>query len=181
MGEPMKKPVVLAPLFMLLVVGGAPLTAEAQEWSWHTSGDKMTGEIRAFATSPDVNATEPLDFPYRGMEAELYFGCNRQGDEWAYIAFSEEPNITDTETYDGWDGFSVRARWDDNVTTMDMRQDWGERFVHFQSDGRAIANIAAARSVLIEFNWYGSGDVYFEFPLDGSADAIASAREACRG
>lgn len=121
-----------------------------------------------------------MDFPYRGVEGWLAFGCDGQS-EWAYIGFTKQPNLTDTFAESGgYSMFRTRVRWDDNVQTVRMSQEWGDRFLHFQSDGAAIANMRSARTVLVELDWYGAGQAYFRFTLNGSADAIASARRACQ-
>lgn len=160
----------------------SPTTPKAapKEWSTHVSTDEMTGEGSAYAHSRDKSPAPPMGFPYHDTEAWLGFGCDGTK-EWGYVGFSDAPNLVDTDTRDGYDAFTTRVRWDDAVTRMGFIQSWGEPFIHFQNDGRAIANIAAARSVRLELSWYGEGQVYFDFSLDGSSEAIAEAREKCRG
>lgn len=164
-------------LFLLSV----PLSANAQTWYVSTSKDEMTNEVSAHAHSPSTTATKPMEFPYRGVTGSLSFGCDGQ-DEWAYISFSESPNLTDTEAQNGgYSTFRTRVRWDDNVQTVRMSQEWGTKFLHFQNDAAAIQNMMKARTALVELDWYGSGTVYFRFTLDGSADAIERARNRCGG
>lgn len=165
-------------LVQLLVT--VPLAAKAQSWSHFTSRDEMTGELQAYATSPRTTSTRPMSFPYRGVEAWLAFGCDSE-DEWAYLGFSESPNVTDTETHDGYNSFRARVRWDDDVERMRMTQEWGSKFIHLRPYSQAIGKMSRAKTVLVELNWYRSGEVYFRFSLNGSAQAIASARKACRG
>ncbi|KPK80436.1 MAG: hypothetical protein AMS25_09100 [Gemmatimonas sp. SM23_52] len=175
----MSKAVAVTTSLLLLLASSAP-GAQGQQWTHFTSKDEMTGEIQAFATSPRTAPTRQLAFPYADVRGWLGFGCDGQ-DEWAYIGFTEAPNLTNTEPQSGgYSTFTARVRWDNDLQTMRMSQGWGERFLHFQSDATAVAKIAAAQTVLIELKWYGSGDVYFRFSLNGSADAIARAREACR-
>lgn len=164
----------------LVWLASVPVEVSGQGWDSFTKKDEMTGEVEAYATSARTTATESLDFPYRGVEVWLGFGCDGQ-DEWAYIGFSQEPNLTDTETHDGYNSFRTRVRWDDNITRMRMSQEWGDRFVHFQSNATAIERMAQAKEVLVELDWHGSGTVYFRFSLNGSARAIANARTACEG
>ena len=172
--------VLAATIGILLSLAGTPRGLKAQGWSHFTSTDEMTGETQAFATSPRAAPTRPMAFPYGGVRAWLGFGCDGQ-DEWVYIGFTDAPNLTNSEPQSGgYSTFTARTRWDDEVRRMEMSQEWGERFLHFQSDATAIRRIEAARSLLLELKWYGSGDVYFRFSLDGSSDAIASARALCR-
>lgn len=173
----MRRSILLtASLFLLL--GSAPPKDQEQQWRHHTSKDEMTGEVQAFATSPRTGPTRQMDFPYTDVEGWLGFGCDGQ-DEWAYIGFTEAPNLTNSDPQSGgYSTFTVRVRWDDEVQTMRMTQEWGSRFLHFQSDATAIEKIAASNEVLVELKWYGSGSVYFQFSLSGSANAIAHARAA---
>lgn len=184
--DPETKYIAWAPVLLVVVlVGYGGITAtedQAQSWSYFTSKDEMTGEVQAYATSPRTTATQTMDFPYRGVEGWLGFGCDGQS-EWAFIGFDEQPNLTKTEPQSGnYSTFSTRVRWDDNVQTVRMRQEWGSRFLHFRSGAKAIANMRQASTVLVELNWYGAGNdqTYFRFTLNGSAKAIARARQRCQ-
>lgn len=155
-------------------------SAVASDWRFKTSNDEMTGEIRAFAFGPSAAPTKPLEFPYRNIRSWMGFGCDRKG-EWAYVGFSESPNITNTRPKSG--GYSLmqnRIRWDDSVEKVKMSQRFGARFLHFENDAKAISNMNNASSVLLELAWYRSGNTYFKYSLKGSASAIEKAREACR-
>jgi hypothetical protein len=153
----------------------------AQQWDHFTSKDEMTGELKAFATSPRSSPTQPLGFPYHNFRGWLGFGCDRQN-EWAFIGFTTSPNLTSTEPHSGgYSAFSTRIRWDDSVQSARMMQQWGDRFLLFRDDAAAITSMMNARTVLLELSWYGSGNIYFHFSLDGSTDAINGARTACRG
>lgn len=166
-------------LALASAVALVPVSVTAQSWDHFTERDEMTGEVQAFATSPRVTATEPMDFPYRGVEGWLGFGCDGQS-EWAYIGFSKQPNLTNTSAESGgYSTFRTRIKWDDNVQRVRMSQEWGERFLHFQSDAAAIANMRKSHTALVELQWYGSNPTYFRFTLNGSAGAVASARRAC--
>lgn len=164
-----------------LLFSSASVEVKAQSWSTFTESDEMTGEVQAYAHSPNTTATESLSFPYRGVEAWLGFGCDGQS-EWAYVGFSKSPNLTNTEPQSGgYSTFKTRIRWDDRIKDVYMSQEWGDKFLQFQSDAVAIENMMNARTALFELSWYGSGTVYFRFTLNGSAQAIRSARQRCRG
>jgi zinc ribbon protein len=154
--------------------------AALPQWRTFESVDKMTGNRSHSALSPRAKAAKTMGFPYRGTEAWLGFGCGGSS-EWAYVGFSQAPNITNDDTKDGYSTSRSRVRWDDNVVTLGLSQDWGSEFMHFQSDAGAISKILTSSTMLLELDWYGEGMVYFEFTLNGSSRAISAARAKCRG
>jgi len=162
-------------VFVLGLVISAPASAQ---WTSSVSTDEMTGKRQAYAHSPQVGPTRPMPFPYTGTRAWLGFGCNGQ-DEWAYVGFSNQPNLINTETRDGYHAFSTRVKFDDQVYTMDFTQKWGDSFLEFDDDEATIARILTTGSALLELDWYSSGVVYFRFSLRGSSAAIAKARAVC--
>jgi len=165
---------------LLLLVASSPPPIQEQKWTHFTSRDEMTGEVSAYATSPRTAPTRRMDFPYADVRGWLAFGSNGKS-EWAYIGFTEAPNLTNTSPQSGgYSTFSARVRWDDEMQYMRMTQEWGSRFLNFQSDKEAIEKMIAANTVLVELRWYGSESVYFQFSLNGSASAIANARAAVR-
>jgi hypothetical protein len=173
----MKIAIGIAAAFLLFL---ALPSAKAERWHHSVSKDEMTGKLQSYATSPSSSPNEPLAFPYGDVQGWLGFGCDRQ-DEWAYIGFTDSPNLIDTTPQSGgYSTLSSRIRWDDNVQQVHLLQEWGGRSLHFLDAAAAIANMMKARTVLLELRWFGAGKVYFRFTLEGSAEAIKSARAACR-
>lgn len=102
--------------FVLIIILGFTISVSA-EWTTHSSKDEMTGETTWYAYSPDVTPTEKMGFPYHDTKAWLGIG-NDGEDEWAYIGFSNEPNISDDETQDGYSVIRTRVKWDDEIKNM---------------------------------------------------------------
>jgi TonB family protein len=170
-------------LFLTLAAAGmAALVAMpvSAQWLTSVSTDEMTRKRTHFASSPRTASTRPMGFPYNATRAWLGVGCGGE-ERWAYIGFNESPNLTNTTTESGYNAFSTRVRWDDNVETMRFRQEWGASFIHFDADEEAIARMVAASTVLLELQWYGEGSTYFEFSLRGSSAALAEAGATCVG
>ena len=140
----------------------------------------MTGKRQVFASSPTVHAVEKMDFPYHDVTAWLGVGCDGK-DEWAYIGFSQAPNLTDTETESGYNRINTRIKWDEAIQNVELIQQWGASFLHFLAERRAIAKMASSNSALLELDWYGQNHAYFNFPLDGAANAISEMRKQCAG
>ena len=156
------------------------LTSMQVSAQWYTSqdSDEMTGESSSYANSKSVTATEPMDFPYNGTEAWFGVGCNGES-EWVYVGFSESPNLTNTTTHDRYNTIDTRIKFDDNIQNITLKQDWGDKFLHFYNDSKIIPKLMRSNNVLLELEWHGEGSTYFRFSLDGSADAISKIRQEC--
>lgn len=171
----MKRKIIILNM-VLVVVLSLPLFASDQ-WDTFVSKDEMTEEEIWFATSPYVEPTETMNFPYHNVEACLIVAYDSKN-EWAYIAFSEAPNITDDEIKDGYNLIRTRIKWDDEIESVYLIQHWGSRFIHFRNYEAAISKIVSSNTALLELNWYGEGKVYFRFPLAGSSDMISKIHNA---
>ena len=147
-------------------------------WSNRTSKDVMTNKFQAFASSPRAEAKTKMDFPYQDTEGWLGIGCDADS-EWAYFGFTNQPNITDDETEDGYNLIETRIRWDDQVQNVVLVQTWGAKFLHFENHATAIERIASSNRVLLELNWHGQRSAHFEFTLRGSSRSIQELRSAC--
>jgi len=164
----------------LLLCIALPAAVSAQ-WTNSVSKDEMTSEEVVFATSPRVPPSREMEFPYKDTEAWVGYMCDGKN-EWVYLGFSNTPNLSNTETGDGFNYFSTRLKWGDEVKKAPFSQKWGSSYINF-SDGRdALKRLSSGSfdSLLLELDWYGNGVVYFKFSLDGAADAIAKARASCK-
>lgn len=147
-------------------------------WGTSSSKDKMTGKKSSYASSPTVDATKRMGFPYSDVKAWLGVGCDATS-EWAYIGFNKAPNLSDTETKDGYNLIRTRVKWGDKVVNVTLTQKWGASFIHFNDDKPAISNIVKYGSALVELKWHGEQGTYFEFPLKGSSAALKKIRKEC--
>jgi hypothetical protein len=150
----------------------------AAQWTTFVQKDEMTNERMFFATSARSSPSRTLDFPYGDTKAWLGFGC-KGNDEWVFVGFSNQPNLVNTETGDGYNYFETRVKWGDQLETMRFSQKWGASFIGFSDNAAAVAKITQASSVLLELDWYSNGQVYFRFSLRGASAAIAKARASC--
>ena len=148
------------------------------QWTTHSSTDKMTGKVSYYANSPSVTSNPLMDFPYADTSAWLGIGCSSDS-EWAYFGFSSSPNLNNTDTQDGYNTFRTRVRWDDDLETLRFSQKWGAKFIHFTDATESIAKLAKSNSARLELDWHGSGKTYFDFPLNGSSNAISGIRKSC--
>jgi hypothetical protein len=166
--------IVLIWLFLVFIA-----TPALGEWTTSISKDEMTGKKSAYAHSDSTNAKKQMKFPYRNVEAWLGVGCNDQK-EWAYIGFNESPNLSNTETKDGYSRIRTRVKWNNQLEDIELTQNWGASFIHFRNDERIITKLAESSTFLLELDWYGTGRTYFKFSLRGSSAAIAKIRRVCK-
>jgi hypothetical protein len=138
----------------------------------------MTGAKQVFASSPTVQSTEKMEFPYHNVEAWLGVGCDGKS-EWAYIGFTEAPNLTDTDTKDGYSQITARFKWGDTLQNVSLVQEWGAAFLHFDADRQAIEKMSSSTVAMLELKWFGQNRPHFSFPLDGAASAISGMRQQC--
>lgn len=148
------------------------------KWESSTSTDEMTGKRQSYASSPTVRPAQGMEFPYHDVTAWLGIGCDGKS-EWAYIGFSESPNLTDTETEDGYNAINTRIKWNDSVQNVALSQAWGASFIHFDNDRDAISKIVSSTSVLLELKWYGQQSTHFKFSLEGASTAVQAMRAKC--
>ncbi|HLV08613.1 MAG TPA: hypothetical protein VKY40_00205 [Halanaerobiales bacterium] len=159
-------------LSVIMVLAWSFLVSASDQWSTSVSKDEMTGEEVWYAISPKIEATEKMGFPYSNVKAWIGIGYDGEN-EWVYVGFTEAPNLLDTTIKDGYNLIKTRIKWDDNDPEyIRLTQDWGAKFLHFQNDETVISQIIKSNNLLLELNWYGEGNVYYRFPLNGSSKAI---------
>jgi len=167
------KSICSATLFIILLTP----TVSAQ-WTTSQSEDEMSGEKRSFAFSPSVESTTRMRMPYTGTTGRLAVGCN-DNSEWAYIVFSETPNLLNVTLEDGRNRIRTRMRWDDEVENVILIQTWGANTLHFTNASSAVQKMINSNEVLLELDWYGENKTYFRFSLEGSSNAVSQIRNEC--
>jgi hypothetical protein len=149
------------------------------KWDVTSNVDRMSNAQQWFATSPDVGAMDPMSAPYTGTRAWMAVACDNTKSTWAYVGFSQSPNLTDTELHDGYSTIHTMMKWDSNAESVDLDQKWGAKFLGFDSGDEAIKLITHHKSAMLELSWYGSGSVYFQFPMDGADKAVQVIMSKC--
>lgn len=148
------------------------------DWSTTSSKDEMTGKVSVFAASKTAYPIPTMKFPYSDVKSWIGVGCDGEN-EWVYFGFSNDPNLTNTSTEDGYSLISTRLKWDDKVENVKLTQDWGSRFIHFREDKKALLNLKNAQNVKLELQWHSQDRVYFNYSLRGSSKAIQEIQQKC--
>lgn len=156
---------------------GAVMTLNAQ-WRTSTDTDKMTGDKSSYAVNDWRVPTERMAFPYHNISANIGIGCDKNS-SWIYLVFSDTPNLSKTETRNGYNRIESRIKFDDKVETVTLTQEWSSKFIHFLDREDIINKVKKSKKMLIELNWYGNGLTYFEFNLEGADEAINSIYSTC--
>jgi hypothetical protein len=121
-----------------------------------------------------------MAYPYSKLTAQVGLGCDESG-EWMYVSLSDAPNIANVETEEKANRFIAKITFDEQTYEYEMTQTFGSRSLHFRDDNVVSAWLLSSSSMVFEIDWHREGKVRFDFPLAGSAEAIAGAREKCTG
>jgi len=148
---------------------------------WNTSFDKdvMTGEKSAYATLNSTPPTSGMSFPYSDITAGIGIGCDKTS-KWIYIYFNHKPNLVNGEINSGYTSYRYRLKYDKEVIHDHFTQDFGSKFLHFDDDEYNIERVRESNKLLLEVEWYGEGNVYFDFDLKGSKKAINKISNYCK-
>lgn len=147
------------------------------QWRGWSETDEMSGEEVFYTNSPSVKATKDMSFPYHDVVSWLGTGCNSKGEQWAYIGFSEEPNLNTADIQSGYNLVRTRIKWDDEITHTTLSQEWGGKFLRWTDDARVIDKMKVGNTVLLELNWHSNGRIYFRYSLAGATEAMAPCQE----
>ena len=178
-------------LLLAICIGTATqLSAQTSSWSSSTSADVMTDEKSSYTHSVITAPIRKMSAPYADVEAVLGVSCDGVKEQ-VYLAFSKAPNLANDETKDGYNLITTRIKWDNSEPVVtNLTQDWGSTFLYFSAHNedafqnvfvsREIArNISLSNRMLLELNWYGQGQVYFDFPLNGASVELSKIRAEC--
>jgi len=147
------------------------------KWTTHESKNKMTGKVSVYAYSPDTYKI--LSSPYGRVSSTMCVGCDGES-EWIYLNFSEEPNITNADAGNYQKShIDARIRWNDNVEDVRLIQKWGSGSIQFLYSEDIIPKLTGFEAVAIELQWYGQGNVIFEYSLEGAYEALTEIRTKC--
>lgn len=159
---------------LAIIILTAFLATPAQaQWRGWAETDEMTGKKTHYATSPRTGATKKMAFPYSDTMSWVGVGCDEAGKQWAFVGFTQEPNINDGKTEGGYDLIDTRVKWDNAIVNSYFTQDWGSKFIHWRAKAETIRRIKAGNSMLLELNWHGNGKTYFRYSLAGATKALA--------
>lgn len=160
---------------IVLVLLLSMTTFANEKWRTIFSEDAMTGAIIWGAVSPKVGSLKQMSFPYGDTNVYLVVASNGER-EWAYFQFNGSPNLSNTQTRNGYDDIRTRIKWDDDLEYIALSQSWGSSILNILDSEKAISQIASSSVVLLELDWYGEGKVHFSIPLTGSFDALKTVR-----
>jgi hypothetical protein len=141
-------------------------TKPKSDWSAWSSKDEMSGNIAGYASSKKFPSSNTMDFPYSNTKAFLGVGFSSNS-EWAYVGFTNAPNLTGSNTKSDYDEIRTRIKFDNQLEYITLTQDWGSKFLHFENDKDIISRLKKANTILLELKWHGEGSVYFKFSLKG--------------
>lgn len=148
-------------------------------WTKSTSTDEMRGTRSTFVISPDIRPLTPMSFPYGDTTMNLAIACN-DGNEWAYLVFSNQPNIVGDTPRGTFSEAVLDISWGAEISGHSVTQEPGSRFLHFRDDADIFMRIESSPHMIVEIPWYSQGRVQFSVSLEHGKQAVAYLRQQCR-
>ena len=87
----------------------------------------------------------------------------------------------DTSLYqNGYEIIDTRIKWDKKIEEIRLNHDYASKYIDFRNDQDIIEKIKNHNTLLLELNWFAEDEVYFEFSLDGSKEAMDEIQDNCQ-
>jgi hypothetical protein len=158
-------------------------TQTESSWKFSLEEDEMTGSKTSATFSELASPTVGMSFPYSDMKASIVVVCDTDS-EWTYISLSVRSSLNRNKTTFNGDtiSFTTNIKWNDEITESLMTLTPLAKFIRFGNSKLIIDNLIKYSNVLIEipFSDLAGGKRYFNFPLNGSSDAINKIRSDCK-
>ena len=119
-----------------------------------------------------------MSFPYTKTKSIIGIACNKNS-IWTYFKFTIAPNITKSETKDGYNKIITRIKFENTLEDIRLTQDWGSKALFVYNEKAFIKTLENTNEVLLELNWYGNSSVYFKYYTDEASQAIKSLKSKC--
>ena len=147
-------------------------------WRLLRSKDEMTNEESIYIRSSSFSSISPMEFPYQSVTSWIGIGCKKDS-RWVYIGFSESPNLSNTQTEDGYNTFRTKVRFDDVVETLSFTQKWAADFIYPKNDEQFIRKLSASKNVRLALEWYGQREVYFDYQMHQFDKVLGEMKSDC--
>lgn len=168
--------------FLALSLLAASVSVNA-EWLISEDTDEMTGKSDHYASSGSVSPTKPIRGTYSDVKSWIGVGCNTDKDIWIYNGHTSL-NIVGGKYVAGIKAYDRRVKFDggDIQSLMFIKPSTSNFLLLRDGSGgtmRFVNSIKKNNNVLIESNWYKSGDSMFRFDLKGSTKAVNKIFSKC--
>jgi len=135
-------------------------------WKSHAYVTDLEKEKRAYVESKTVVSDRPMDFPYTNTTATLNVVKNSSS-TWAYIEFSQAPNVVGTDTQNGYHIIKANVYIDGVRETATMTQEWGSKTLHFRYPTWLIKKLRSCTDFRVNIRWHGDPGVVWSFKGTG--------------
>ena len=173
-GCPMK--LIITTLSMIFISFGANAYSD---WKSSQSKDEMTGKETFYIFTSWASSKYPMSFPYSKTKSVIGVACNKDS-IWSYFMFTTQPNITKSETKDGYNKILTRIKFDDTLENVTLTQDWGSKALFLYNEKAFIKSLQNTSEVLLELKWHGNNSVYFKYFTEGASEEIEGLKAKCK-
>lgn len=141
---------------------------KAKNWSSHAYITDLEKEKGAYVASIDVRSDDKMDFPYTNTTASISIVKNKNS-TWAYMEFSQAPNLVNTQIEDGYNIVEANVYIDGVRETATLTQEWGSKTLYFRYPTWLINKLNSCNTFRVNLRWYGNPNVVWSFVGDGFA------------
>lgn len=193
-------------ILVLLSTGGNLFASD--RWLFSVTKDKMTNEESYYVVSPRTKS-DNIGMLYSSLESSLAMYCDATNFSYydpalkkkvkqkgatynPYFYFTISPNLAHTTTEDGYNTGRARIKLDDALYYVRFIQYWGSKYIYIKDlmddfDGADYITpedfqkrLKETKSILLELAWYGEGNVYFKYSMNGAMQEIETFKNRCQ-
>lgn len=143
--------------------------------------DPMSSVQSYYSASPVTTSLSQLRFPYSDVHSWVGVGCNSEGHYWSFIGFTDK-NFTGGKRVYGEVEHYTKIKYDDELKTIHLIEaDNGRNFLNVATADKRdfIKGVMTSNKIITGVQWYGHDDVWFEYSMKGSGNAINAIFEKC--
>lgn len=145
----------------------------SDSWFVSTTEDRITGDVKKYATSPWVSSETPIRSPYTGTKSMLGVGKSNSH-TWGYVNFTESITLHGGSYKDGKRTYVLRARVDDTPISITFTKHKSDAALIPVDHKQFIDLIKSSNTITLEVPVYRGSNAYFTYSLKKSAEMINS-------
>jgi hypothetical protein len=143
--------------------------------------DPMSTVQSYYSTSPVTTSLSQLRFPYSDVHSWIGVACNSKGYYWSFIGFTDKNFAAGKRVYGEVEHYT-KIKYDDELKTIHLIEaDNGRNFLNIATADKRdfIKGVMTSNKIITGVQWYGHDDVWFEYSMKGSGNAINAIFEKC--
>lgn len=137
-----------------------------KHWRSHAYLTDLEKKKRAHVATNDIRPDSKMDFPYNWTTASISVVKDKNS-TWAYMKFSNPPNIVNGQTEDGYNIIKAIVYIDGVKETATLTQEWGSKTLFFKYPNWLVKKLKTCKTFRVNLRWHGNPNVVWSFTGDG--------------